>query len=359
MGRMHASDVDVGSVNLRVHRGGGAGGGARTSGECWTSPSNRASNSQRHTTSQFGITVDEDSDSGTGRPSGVHGASTSDGGCFLRPSGENADSRDTTAVSGADADAKDESPRHPGTSGCCMWSRRVSSSSQRRRKRTTETDSSLQRTCSSPTEPNVDSSTPRRRRVVSKLTSEGDVAVETVPDGGIESLVQSTLAPVFEQCSVNAEGRSSANMELVNASQAHARRRFVQIRTHLRRLNREKKAAKTVGVIVGCFVLCWAPFFTVYVLGVFCGNCTPPVVFIVFFWLGYCNSAINPFVYALCSKDFRFAFRRLLRCGRDSRHHGSNSTIAALVSGLRTTAPPRFGSESVIATVRFSAVNRQ
>jgi len=76
----------------------------------------------------------------------------------------------------------------------------------------------------------------------------------------------------------------------------------------------------------------------------------------VFFWLGYCNSAINPFVYALCSKDFRFAFRRLLRCGR---RYDSNSTIAALVSGLRQPGPaPRTHNESVIAAVRFSAVSR-
>ena len=156
-----------------------------------------------------------------------------------------------------------------------------------------------------------------------------------VPEEGIEGLVESTLTPMFDQCSASAR-RSSGNTEPVDASQAQAGRRFVQIRAHLRRLNREKKAAKTVGVIVGCFVLCWAPFFTVYVLGVFCADCTPRVVFVVFFWLGYCNSAINPVVYALCSKDFRFAFRRLLRCGRASRH--SNSTIAALVNGLRSPA---------------------
>lgn len=82
----------------------------------------------------------------------------------------------------------------------------------------------------------------------------------------------------------------------------------------LQKLNKEKKAAKTVGVIVGCFILCWLPFFTVYLLGAFCPDCTPPLLFSIFFWLGYCNSAINPCVYALFSRDFRFAFKKLLRC---------------------------------------------
>ena len=88
----------------------------------------------------------------------------------------------------------------------------------------------------------------------------------------------------------------------------------VHIKTHLKRLNREKKAAKTVGIIVGCFIICWLPFFSVYLLGAFCSECTPPLVFTIFFWLGYCNSAINPCLYALCSKDFRYAFKKLLRC---------------------------------------------
>ena len=76
-------------------------------------------------------------------------------------------------------------------------------------------------------------------------------------------------------------------------------------KNHIRKINKEKKAAKTVGIIVGCFILCWFPFFTCYLIGAFCDDCTPPLVFSIFFWLGYCNSAINPCVYALFSKDFR------------------------------------------------------
>ena len=82
----------------------------------------------------------------------------------------------------------------------------------------------------------------------------------------------------------------------------------------LQKLNKEKKAAKTVGIIVGCFILCWLPFFTVYLLGAFWPDSTPPLLFSIFFWLGYCNSAINPCVYALFSRDFRCAFKKLLRC---------------------------------------------
>ncbi len=77
------------------------------------------------------------------------------------------------------------------------------------------------------------------------------------------------------------------------------------LKNHIRKINKEKKAAKTVGIIVGGFILCWFPFFTCYLLGAFCADCTPPLVFSIFFWLGYCNSAINPCVYALFSKDFR------------------------------------------------------
>jgi len=66
--------------------------------------------------------------------------------------------------------------------------------------------------------------------------------------------------------------------------QIAARFAKLHIISQLRSLNKEKKAAKTVGIIVGCFIMCWAPFFTVYLTGAFCRNCTSQVVFHVFFW---------------------------------------------------------------------------
>jgi len=75
--------------------------------------------------------------------------------------------------------------------------------------------------------------------------------------------------------------------------------------------------------------MCWAPFFTVYLTGAFCGNCTSQVVFHVFFWLGYCNSAVNPFIYGLCSRDFRYAFYSFLRCDFSR----SRSALASQANG--------------------------
>uniref|UniRef100_A0ABD2X6V4 G-protein coupled receptors family 1 profile domain-containing protein n=1 Tax=Trichogramma kaykai TaxID=54128 RepID=A0ABD2X6V4_9HYME len=84
------------------------------------------------------------------------------------------------------------------------------------------------------------------------------------------------------------------------------------IKAQVKRIRMETKAAKTLGIIVGGFILCWLPFFTMYLVRAFCPNCIHPTVFSVLFWLGYCNSAINPCIYALFSKDFRFAFKKII-----------------------------------------------
>ncbi|CAG5107234.1 Similar to Probable G-protein coupled receptor No9 (Amphibalanus amphitrite) [Cotesia congregata] len=84
------------------------------------------------------------------------------------------------------------------------------------------------------------------------------------------------------------------------------------IKAQVKRFRMETKAAKTLGIIVGGFILCWLPFFTMYLVRAFCPKCIHPTVFSVLFWLGYCNSAINPCIYALFSKDFRFAFKRII-----------------------------------------------
>lgn len=55
-------------------------------------------------------------------------------------------------------------------------------------------------------------------------------------------------------------------------------------------------------------------FFCV-ISGAFCTNChIPETLFKVIFWLGYCNSMMNPIIYACSSREFQRAFRRILRC---------------------------------------------
>ncbi|XP_034660272.1 octopamine receptor beta-3R isoform X3 [Drosophila subobscura] len=78
----------------------------------------------------------------------------------------------------------------------------------------------------------------------------------------------------------------------------------------------EHKAARTLGIIMGVFLLCWLPFFLWYVITSLCGAACPcpDVVVVVLFWIGYFNSTLNPLIYAYFNRDFREAFRNTLEC---------------------------------------------
>ncbi|CAH1099823.1 unnamed protein product [Psylliodes chrysocephalus] len=96
------------------------------------------------------------------------------------------------------------------------------------------------------------------------------------------------------------------------------------VKIQVKRFRMETKAAKTLAIIVGGFICCWLPFFTMYLVRAFCHDCIHPILFSTLFWLGYCNSAINPLIYALFSKDFRFAFKRIIcKCFCTKRQRGS------------------------------------
>nr|KAG5689292.1 hypothetical protein BaRGS_033084 [Batillaria attramentaria]KAG5700504.1 hypothetical protein BaRGS_013991 [Batillaria attramentaria] len=75
---------------------------------------------------------------------------------------------------------------------------------------------------------------------------------------------------------------------------------------------RERRATLVLGLVMAAFILCWLPFFALYVVSAFCVGCIPPMVFTVFFWIGYCNSALNPIIYTVFNRDFRRAFQRIL-----------------------------------------------
>lgn len=114
------------------------------------------------------------------------------------------------------------------------------------------------------------------------------------------------------------------------------------IKAQVKRFRMETKAAKTLAIIVGGFIFCWLPFFTMYLIRAFCVDCIQPLLFSILFWLGYCNSAVNPMIYALFSKDFRFAFKRIIcRClcnrkGISTTTSRRGSEMSQLKAGGRT-----------------------
>lgn len=83
------------------------------------------------------------------------------------------------------------------------------------------------------------------------------------------------------------------------------------------KMKREHKAAKTLGIIMGAFILCWLPFFIWYVSSSICGEVCqkycPEIVVDILFWIGYFNSAMNPIIYAYFNRDFREAFKETIQ----------------------------------------------
>ncbi|XP_061915391.1 5-hydroxytryptamine receptor 7 [Entelurus aequoreus] len=92
---------------------------------------------------------------------------------------------------------------------------------------------------------------------------------------------------------------------------------------------REQKAAATLGIVVGAFIVCWLPFFLLsttrpFVCGTACG-CVPLWLERTLLWLGYANSLINPFIYAFFNRDLRATYANLLRC----RYRNINRQLSA------------------------------
>lgn len=96
----------------------------------------------------------------------------------------------------------------------------------------------------------------------------------------------------------------------------HDKKRLKKLRNYR---GRERRATLTIAIIVMAFVICWLPFSMLYLIDKLCScGIKDNFMFTVIFWLGYCNSAVNPVLYSIFNRDFRLAFKRLL-CKRRKR----------------------------------------
>ena len=94
------------------------------------------------------------------------------------------------------------------------------------------------------------------------------------------------------------------------------KRNYSAANTFWKKFSKNQKAAKFIGIIMGAFIVCWLPYFVYFTLnGIFLIRLKDEqhheLLFSIFSWLGYTNSAVDVLVYVSTSKELRTTFYRL------------------------------------------------
>ncbi|KAM6207422.1 trace amine-associated receptor 2 [Sarcoramphus papa] len=77
--------------------------------------------------------------------------------------------------------------------------------------------------------------------------------------------------------------------------------------------NKDRKAAKTLSIVMLGFLICWFPCFFTTLIDPFLNFSTPLPLFDALNWLGYLNSFCNPLIYGFFYPWFRKTFKYILK----------------------------------------------
>ncbi|XP_066577057.1 histamine H2 receptor-like [Amia ocellicauda] len=115
-------------------------------------------------------------------------------------------------------------------------------------------------------------------------------------------------------------------------------------------LQLEHKATRTMSIIISVFVMCWLPYFVLNVWLAAKGwggeSLAITCLFKVITWLGYCNSTINPMLYAFLNRDFQRALKKLLVCRRWRSQVDIGEDMVSIVTFSRTAQDPEYSNKT-------------
>ena len=141
------------------------------------------------------------------------------------------------------------------------------------------------------------------------------VFIVNIPFAIVCSLI-AFYVPVVFMGVCNVQIYMAANKQAQQIRSLEAAGNHSQMMSHHKRkkFHHEAKAAKTLGIIMGCFSVCWFPFFIMNIIDPIVGYRIPYIPWMVALWLGYINSMMNPVLYFFFNRHFNYAYRRLLNC---------------------------------------------
>ncbi|CAF3310942.1 unnamed protein product [Rotaria socialis] len=128
--------------------------------------------------------------------------------------------------------------------------------------------------------------------------------------------------------------------------------------------NKNIKAIRTLGIVVGVFVVCWLPFFVMYLLLAYCDyQCVNSSVERYITWIGYANSFCNPVIYAFSNKEFRNAFFEILhynncQCTQLLSTYKMRASLSKSNYSINTKYTPQAESRHASYTPYFNQMQR-